>query len=70
MGGTDCPHHHIRVAIEVLGARVDYNVRPQGEGPLEIWGEEGVVNHNQNIWGKHMLTDKSNDKRLQGGVFY
>ena len=39
--------HHVAVAVQVLGRRVEHDVGPVLERPLEIRGGEGVVHHVQ-----------------------
>ena len=47
----------IRVPVQVLGRRVDDEVGPQLDGPLEHRREEGVVDHDHGVHGAGPLDD-------------
>ena len=56
------------VSGQVLGAAVEHDVRPQGQGLLEIGGEEGVVHDHQEPVFVGQLTEGFQVGDLHGGV--
>ena len=56
------------VAAQILGAAVDHDVGPQGEGPLEIGGQEGVVYHQEGAAAVGDLGDLPDVGHLHHGV--
>ena len=49
IGSADGSHDNVGVAVEVLGARVHYQVSTQCQGTLEVRRQERVVNNNKDL---------------------
>ena len=56
------------MAGQVLGAAVDHNIRSQGQRPLEIGGQEGIVHNHQDPVFVGQFADGFQVRDFHGGV--
>src|SRR6266550_3989587 len=57
--GDHCASDHVAVAVEVFRRRMNHQIRPELDRPLESWREEGVVDTDDGS----RLTSRADDRR-------